>query len=81
MTPPPIGVSEWDVRVAPYRAESKRVAAELDIPILDTSEVLSGIADKWVDGLHLNGRSLEMLAQFLRTHIHIIRSKEFSNAP
>ena len=61
--------------------EAKRVAAELDIPILDTSEVLSGIADKCADGLHLNERSLEMLAQFLSSHIHITKSKELSNAP
>jgi lysophospholipase L1-like esterase len=81
MTPPPIGVSEWDVRVSPYRTEAKRVAAELDIPILDTSEVLSDIADKWANGLHLNERSLELLAQFLSSHIHINKSKELSNAP
>jgi lysophospholipase L1-like esterase len=81
MTPPPIDVLQWDVRVSPYRTEAKRVAAELDIPILDTSEVLSGIADKCADGLHLNERSLEMLAQFLSSHIHITKSKELSNAP
>lgn len=81
MTAPPIGVPEWDVRVSPYRAEAKRVAAELDTPILDTSEVLSSISDKWVDGLHLNKISLEMLAQFLSNHIHVTQSKEPANAP
>jgi lysophospholipase L1-like esterase len=81
MTPPPTGVSEREARIAPYRAESKRVGAELDVPIVDTSEVLSGIPNKWVDGLHLNERSLEMLAQFLRSHIYVTRSKELLNAP
>jgi lysophospholipase L1-like esterase len=76
MTPPPIGVSKWDVRVSPYRTEAKRVAVELDIPILDTSEALLG-----ADGLHLNERSLEMLAQFVSSHVHITKSKELSNAP
>jgi lysophospholipase L1-like esterase len=80
-TSPPIGVLEWDVRVSPYRTEAKCVAAELDVPILDTSEVLSGIADKWADGLHLNERSLNMLAQFLSGHIHVTKSKELSHAP
>jgi hypothetical protein len=81
LTPPPIGVLEWDVRGSPYRTEAKRVGAELDIPILDTSEVLSGIVDKWADGLHLNERPLDMVAQSLSSHIHIAKSKELSNAP
>jgi lysophospholipase L1-like esterase len=81
MTTPPIGVPEWDSRVSPYRAEARRVARQLDIPILDTSEVLSGIADKWVDGLHLNRPALELLAQFLSNHIQITPSKEHVHAP
>jgi lysophospholipase L1-like esterase len=80
MTPPPIGVPRWDAKTSPYRAAAKRVAAELGVPILNTSEVLSGIVDKWADGLHLSKHALEALAHFLANHIRLTESKELSNA-
>lgn len=76
MAPPPVGVAEWEARTAPYRAAVARVAEEHGVPVLDTSEVLAGVRDKWTDGLHLSGRSLEALACFLVGRIRIVEPGE-----
>jgi lysophospholipase L1-like esterase len=82
MTPPPVGVSEWDLRISPYRTETEHLALDLGIPTIHTSEVLSNIGDKWVDGLHLNERSLKALAQNIANCIRIIEfAKKRSDAP
>lgn len=53
MTAPPCRDVTTEKNIAAYRAVTRQLAAEYELPLIDLAEQLSGFATKWTDGVHL----------------------------
>lgn len=68
--PPPIGNPGVDGLIAPFRKALYAIAARLEVPVVDSPEILRRVEPLWTtDGIHLSAAANRRLAQALASVI------------
>lgn len=71
MLPPPLKDPTANSKLEAYRETASALAERLKIPVFDSAAALTGISERWTDGLHLSTQANTALAEAIVKHVVI----------